>query len=138
MSEELEKIGVDVWIAGTIYVDAKTDEEARKIVSERHAGTRDDAGTYDHMNGEDLPLDGDDFMSSAITLYGLCSDSELFPAVDPVRDAAPDMLQALKACAPWIAKFIADGHHLSCVMPKAAIEAMQAANGAIAKAEGRK
>ena len=133
MSEELEKIGVDVWIAGTIYVDAETDEEARKIVSERYAGTRDKADTYNHMEGEDLPLDGDDFMSSAITLYGLCRDSELFPAVDPARDAAPDMLAALRDAEGCLEKVIEDD-------PDAITFArvLETVRAAIAKAEGAK
>jgi len=133
MNDELEKIGVDVWIAGTIYVDAATDEEAQKIVSERYAGTRDKADTYDHMGGEDLPLDGDDFMSSAITLYGLCSESELFPAIDPVRDAAPDMLAALKEAQAWLVGMV-DSNEIHDE-ERACLERIDAA---IAKAEGAK
>lgn len=105
MSNEPEKIGVDVWIAATIYVDAASDEEAAQIVTARYAGSRDAPDTYNHMNGEDLPLDGDDFMSSAITLYGLCTESELFPAVDPSVDA---VLSALKAAEDFISGFEGD------------------------------
>lgn len=102
MTNEPEMIGVDVWAAVTIYVPAKDDEEAAAIVAERYAGKRDDAETYDHMSGEDLPMEDEDFMSSAMTFYGLCNDSELFAALDPVRDAAPDMLAALrKAIDDW-------------------------------------
>lgn len=96
MSNEPEKIGVDVWIAATIYVDAASEEEAAQIVAARYAGTRDDPDTYDHMNGKDLPLDGDDFMSSAFTLYGLCANSRLVPVKDKLTD--------LREEADWMAK----------------------------------
>lgn len=96
MTTEPEKIGVDVWMAATIYVDAETYEEAEEIVRNTYAGSREKPNTYDHMNGEDLPLDDDDFMSSAVTLYGLCKQSGLFSMKDTVRDAAPDMLAVLK------------------------------------------
>ncbi|WP_163987486.1 hypothetical protein [Rhizobium lusitanum] len=123
----LEKIGVDVWIAGTIYVDAATDEEAAQIVKERYAGSRDSSLGYDLMSGEDFPMDGDDFMSPAITLYGLCKESELLPAIDPVRDAAHEMLAILSEIA---------------ALPGAAVEIERAGHGAafraaLAKAEGR-
>lgn len=104
MSNEPEKIGVDVWIAATIYVDADTEEEAAQIVGARYAGTREDPDTYNHMNGEDLPLDGDDFMSSAITLYGLCAHSALAPATDGV----PHALHALKVAEEFISGFEGD------------------------------
>lgn len=105
MSNEPEKIGVDVWIAATIYVDAASEEEAAQIVAARYAGTREDPDTYNHMNGEDLPLDGNDFMSSAITLYGLCAESELFPVVDPSADP---VLSALRAAENFISGFEGD------------------------------
>jgi hypothetical protein len=96
MSENLEHIGVNVWMCGTIYVEASSQDEAARIVAERYAGTFDKPDTYDHMDGEDLPLDGDDFQSSAVTLYGLASRADLVPVNDPVRKAASDMLAILK------------------------------------------
>lgn len=77
MSEDREMIGIDVWMCGTIYVEASSQDEAERIVAERYAGTLAKPNTYNHMDGEDLPLDGDDFQSSAVTLYGIAKDSEL-------------------------------------------------------------
>jgi hypothetical protein len=129
MTDGAEKIGVDVWVAATIYVDAATDEEAAQIVKERYAGTRDKSLGYDHMSSEDLPMDGDDFMSSAITLYGLCAESSLAPATD----AVPEMLHALKTLRDCVVSakgnFAVDDH-------KAQI-ALREANSAIAKSERR-
>lgn len=101
---EREMIGVDVWIAATIYVEAETEAEAAEIVTERYAGTRDEPDTYDHMNGDDLPLDGEDFMSSAITLYGLCAHSALSSATDGV----PHAIQALKIAEDFMSGFEGD------------------------------
>jgi hypothetical protein len=69
--------------------------------------------------------------------YGRWSYEVASSKPDPIREAGPDMLAALKASAPWLAKFIADEHHLKCAMPKAATDALSAVNDAIAKAEGR-
>ncbi|WPE19917.1 hypothetical protein [Shinella zoogloeoides] len=104
MTDALEKIGVDVWIAATIYVDAANDEEAARIVTERYAGTRDKSLCYDHMGGKELPMDGDDFMSPAITLYGLCEESELVSANDPVIV----MRSALRRAERFISGFEGD------------------------------
>lgn len=102
MSKELNMIGVDVWLAATVYVVADSEEHAVRLVSQNYAGTREKADTYDLNDGKDLDLDGNDFMSSAITLYGPCADSKLAPTREPLRDAAPDLLAALKrAMEAW-------------------------------------
>lgn len=142
MTNEPEMIGVDVWAAVTIYVPARDDDEAAAIVAERYAGSRDKIGSYDHMGSEDLPMEDDDFMSSAMTFYGLCNDSELHAAVDPVRDAAPDMLEALKAVlsdayeddeGDWLLYRMSDGDGEPIGEPSA----IKKVREAIAKAEGR-
>ncbi len=139
MSDELEMIGVDVWAAVTIYVPAKDDEEAAAIVAERYAGSRDKIGSYDHMGSEDLPMEDDDFMSSAMTFYGLCNDSELLATVDPVRDAAPVMLDALKLCRVEMEmlrrQYEAEGKGEEWVTRQAYL--IGVCDAAIAKAEGR-
>lgn len=94
--EELEQIGVDVWMAGTIYVQAKDEDEAAAIVQERYAGGRDNPDILD-LGDRETPLEGDDTLSPAFTLYGLASESKLVAEADPVRDAAPDMLKEIKA-----------------------------------------
>lgn len=88
MSEESEKIGVDIWMCGTIYVDAETDDEAEEIVRDRYA--------HEGFHfSDDIEMDDDDFMSSAVTFYGLGIEQKLMPEKDPVRDAAPVVLETL-------------------------------------------
>lgn len=146
MSNEREKIGIDVWMAGTIYVDAETEEEAAQIVKERYAGTREKPNTYDHMNSEDLPLDGDGFMSSAMTLYGISAKSTLVPAVDDV----PTLLHAAKAfdLSSWLSSGALTSPRTDGLLVNLSIEGtsyeaavtvgqIRALSEAIAEAEGR-
>lgn len=124
---EVESHGVEVWLCGTIYVDAESEEDAEKIVAKRYTGTRE--------TPDDLMIGVDDIsiwhnesihadkLAPITSIYGLASDSKLVPEADPVRDAAPDMLAALKLLE---ADFGAD-------FKGPTIDAMRAA---IAKAEG--
>jgi hypothetical protein len=105
MPDDEEMIGVDVWLAGTIYVPADNLAEAEKIVARRYAGTIAIPETYDLQGGEDLPLDGEDFMSSAVTLYGVCSGAEIKPkdTQSPRRDQDAQALLKTLATYPDIA-----------------------------------
>lgn len=95
-----ESIGVDVWLAGTIYVDAVDDAEAARLVAERY-GQLSKLGEIEISEDFALTEDGADFLGACITVYGPCEAATLAPA-DPVRDAAPDMLAALrKALDDW-------------------------------------
>lgn len=131
MSEEREKIGVDVWMAGTIYVDADTEEEAAQIVKERYAGTREKSFGLDLLDGEDIPIgDGDDFLSSAVSLYGVCHRSALVPAVDDV----PNALYVLKEAADMIAILMAEEGRLVNVP---ALSVMNKIDLIVSQIEGR-
>lgn len=144
MSDEREKIGIDVWMAGTIYVDAETEEEAAQIVKERYAGTREKSFGLDLLDGEDIPIgDGDDFLSSAVSLYGVCHRSALVPAVDDVAE----LLSAAKAfnLTSWLSSGVltsprSDGLRIHMSIEGADYEAtvtvgeLRALSAAIAKA----
>ena len=97
MTDEKEMLGVYVWLAGTIYVPAESLEEAEKLVARRYAGTISIPQTYDLQDGEDLPLEGEDFMSSAITLYGICSEAVVKPRDTQSSGLVPEMLSALES-----------------------------------------
>ncbi|CCF19127.1 protein of unknown function [Pseudorhizobium banfieldiae] len=79
MDDERELIGTEVWVCMTIYTPANTEEEAALAVSTDYAGSLEKPDTLDMLDGVDIPLEGEDFISSAITLYGLADDSELLP-----------------------------------------------------------
>lgn len=104
MTEQRDMIGVDVWAAMTVYVDADDHAHASAIVSSRYAGTLAKPDTIDMLDGNDIPLEGEDFISSAITLYGPCGNNQLLtcsvaPNADAAKQrlaiAAPDMLDLL-------------------------------------------
>jgi len=128
MTTEPEEIGVDVWMAATIYVEAFDYDQAAEIVKERYAGSRERPDTYDHMNGENLPLDGDDFMSSAVTIYGLAEDSELMPA------SCKNALPVLKEAADMIAILMAEEGRL---VNLPALEVMNKIDRLVSSLEGR-
>lgn len=48
--------------------------------------------------------------------------------------AAPELLEALRRVVPWLAKHIADNHHLESVAPNDALGALRQAQAAIQKA----
>lgn len=145
MSDEREKIGIDVWMAGTIYVDADTEEEAAQIVTERYAGTRENSFGLDLSKRDILLGDGGDFLSPAVSLYGVCHRSALVPAVDDVAE----LLSAAKAfnLTSWLSSGVltsprCDGLRIHMSIEGADYEAtvtvgeLRALSAAIAKAEG--
>jgi hypothetical protein len=132
MTNETESHGVNVWMCATIYVDAFSQEEAESTVTELYAGSLENPDTVEIAARDIRMSEGGDFLSPAVTLYGLASESKLVPEFDPVRDAAPDMLAALQAvmrCARGELE-----RPLTQRQPWA--EAQRLIEAAIAKAEG--
>lgn len=71
-----------------------------------------------------------------ITIAKLMLD-EIGPETAPTNrllSAAPDLLAALQRCLPWVGKMIADGVHMSSILPNDAVGAMDQAQAAIEKA----
>lgn len=132
MTNEIESHGVEVWMCATIYVDAESEEAAEAIVA-KQAGTADKSEGLE-LAARDIKLyefaDGA-VMSPPVSLYGLASQSKLVPASDPARDAAQDMLDALKEAEDRLAEVLEDDPDAS--MFEAALEQVRAV---IAKAEG--
>jgi len=69
-----------------------------------------------------------------------CQDCRYYwkdPIIPHLVIAAPEMLEALHRAVPWLGKLIADKGHLQSVLPNDAVRALQMAEAAIIKAEGK-
>lgn len=74
-----EPTGVDVWMCGTIYVPAYSDEGAESIVREQYLPASGELGSIDMPSDVALFKEEGHFLSGALTLYAVAKEGSPNP-----------------------------------------------------------